>query len=89
MLKVKLALKMVERNLETSNILFNNCYRSKSDEFFNEKLISEDKKEKKKKVANEDEDDDDEFSDVKEYVAEILLDPEFLTSPGFYFIVTS
>ena len=85
MQKVKLALKMVEKNLATSNILFNNCYRSKNDEFFNEKLISEEKKEKKKVANDDDEDDDDEFGDIKEYVAEILLDPEFLTSPGSNF----
>ncbi len=78
MQKVKLALKMVEKNLETSNILFNNSFRSKSDEFFDVKLLSEEKK--KRKDTNDDEDED-EYG-VKEYVADILLNPEFQTSPG-------
>jgi hypothetical protein len=78
MQKVKLALKMVEKNLETSNILFNNSFRSKSDEFFDVKLLSEEKK--KRKDTNDDEDEDE--SGVKEYVADILLNPEFQTSPG-------
>jgi hypothetical protein len=85
--KIKIALSMVERNLDSSNILLNNTYRSKMDELLDEKLLAEEAKSKKKNVskAHEDLDDDDEDYDdavVKEYQAEILLDPEFTPAPG-------
>ena len=87
MKKIKIALNMVERNLDSSNILLNNTYRSKMDELLDEKLLAEEAKSKKKNVSKtrEDFDDDDEDYDealVKEYQAEILLDPEFTTAPG-------
>ena len=87
--KVKLALKMVENNLnlESSNILFNNTFRSKADEFLDEKLVKEEFKKLKKtptKRQTDDDDDDDDLDDapVKEYTAEILLDPEFQKASG-------
>ena len=83
--KVKFALKMVEKNLDTSNILLDNTFRSKSDEFLDVKLLQKERKKSKssKKVRHDDDDDDDEDDgEVKEYAAEILLDPEFQTAPG-------
>ena len=89
--KVKLALKMVENNLnlDSSNILFNNTFRSKPEEFLDEKLVKEEFKKLKKTptkrpTQNDDDDDDEDFDDApfKEYTAEILLDPEFQKSSG-------
>jgi len=85
--KVKFALKLVEKNLDTSHILFDNTFRSKNDEFLDEKLLQKESKKSKssKKSRHDDDDDDDDEEDegeVKEYSAEILLDPEFQTAPG-------
>ena len=88
--KVKLALKMVENNLnlDSSNILFNNTFRSKPEEFLDEKLVKEEFKKLNKtptKRPTEPDDEDDDYLDdapVKEYTAEILLDPEFQKASG-------
>ena len=83
--KVKLALSLVESNLATSNILFNNMFRSKQEEFLDEKLLMEHKRTPMAKSKREIDEDDEEYFDdslVKEYSAEILLDPEFQKSSG-------
>lgn len=90
--KMKIALKMIEQNLDTSNILFDNTYRSKTDEFLDVKLILKECKQSKtpkkgSKVSKDvdiSEDEDDEKT-VKEYNAEILIDPEFPKAAGNIF----
>lgn len=84
--KVKTALNMVEKNLESANILFENTFRSKEDELLDEKLIAKlnvSKRSNPKSSKNDegDDDDDEEDSKAKEYIAEILLDPQFQSPP--------